>query len=218
MNTIKKECQVVLLPTKKDSPISYEVDWLRLKFIGDLNNGYLNTSTQQNFHLYILSDDKPIAGDWIYWNGKIVKAIDTVYTKSTKKIIATTDQTLEMKKDVVGGFETGIAFPQPSPSFIQKYIESYNNGKPIEKVMVEYLKHFDEDWSEISGAFEIEYETLKINSKDNTIFISNIKDSWSKEELKEIFVDLVDAVLINATKPTTLTNPENLNKWIEENL
>ena len=56
MSTVKRECQVVMLPTQKDSPISLEKDGaMRLKFIGTMDNGYINTSTQQNQqNIYIL--------------------------------------------------------------------------------------------------------------------------------------------------------------------
>ncbi len=39
-------------------------------------------------YLLIVDDSEIKVGDWIRWNNKITKAIDTAYTPSTKKIIA----------------------------------------------------------------------------------------------------------------------------------
>jgi hypothetical protein len=44
-------------------------------------------------HIYITSDEEIKEGDWIIWDRKIVKAINTAYY-SAKKIILTTDQDL----------------------------------------------------------------------------------------------------------------------------
>lgn len=52
-------------------------------------------------------------------------------------MIATTNKTLLCEQDrFLKGYKGEL--PQPSPQFIEKYIESYNSGNIITEVMVEY--------------------------------------------------------------------------------
>lgn len=223
MSTVKRKCRVVILKAKRGTIALYKKTGNMAK--PNFNVGIFESDVYQPYHLYILSDDEIKEGDWIYWNNKVVKAIDTVYTNSTKKIIATTDNSLSQT--------SRTEIPRPSDSFILKYIEAYNNGKPIEKVMVEYeinnphnqelmfhkehKEYFFEDF--VDGRFKTIYlkERVKINPKDNTITISKVKDSWTREEVINL--------LHSAGKygRETANNsigemPDMMDKWIEENL
>lgn len=169
----------------------------------------------KNQHLYIISDEEIKEGDWC-WNqykgesemciGQVGKSWDT----SMKKIIATTDELLGL-----GKFETQIVerwgksrnqFPQPSQSFIEKYVEEYNKGNVITEVMVEYgfIKGVGAEFGYKSSDIEV----LKINPKDNTITIRKIKDSWNREEVIRLLLDF------NNDKPGVF----DCSGWIEENL
>jgi hypothetical protein len=79
-----------LIPTDKPSRLCIDnsCDELNYSEIEGLSSKHI---TNQN--IYITSDEEIKEGDWIIWNKKIVKAIDTDYY-STKKIILTTDQDL----------------------------------------------------------------------------------------------------------------------------
>ena len=146
--------------------------------------------------------------------------------KHCKKIIATTDNSLKLEQNI-GNMTINpncwdehkvmqtksIKLPQPSQSFIQKYIDEYNKGNIITDVMVEYER--DE---EISG---YEYDVLKINPKDNTITIRRIKDSWTRDEVVKLVYKAFKAGYERSHSgyPNTdnHTKPK-VDKWIEENL
>ena len=155
----------------------------------------------KNQELYFLSDDEIKVGDWFISipRGTIHKCtgvfennlIDNTWenrekveiTKADcKKIIATTNKDL------------GIALPQPSESFIKKFIEAYNSGKAITEVMVEY--------NHLQSTTGLNEEWLKINP-DNTITTRKMKDSWSREEVISLCKE---------------ANGNLSEKWIEENL
>lgn len=107
-------------------------------------------------HLYVISDDKPKVGDWVieYQMGDILGTVQMIRSEYElapdiqKKIIATTDVFLTMSDKGssllnessygVNGKKGIFDLPQLSESFIQAYIKSYNEGKPIVNVMVEY--------------------------------------------------------------------------------
>jgi len=136
-----------------------------------------------------------------------------------KKIIATRDTSLKILCNKCEGAgwmleckncngEGLISLPQPSTSFIQKYIEEYNKGNVITDVMVEYegiewldkpLKYFP-----------------KINLKDNTITIRPIKNNWTREEVIELCKKAYKDS--NSTGLDKKTLELESNDWIEENL
>ena len=133
-----------------------------------------------------------------------------------KKIIATTNENLIINNC------TPLAklLPQPSQQFIQHYIEEYNKGNIITKVMVEYEKATYEKWLE-NGASPV-FDTLKVNP-DNTINIKPIKDSWTKNDTKLIkaFQDFACAVYDENYKSdmSFRKRAEIMSvKWIKENL
>lgn len=205
MNTVKKKCRVVIFDTEEFAKFE-ELSMTRSGKL-ELSNFKGKNCYNDRVELYILNKEPIKPGDWY----EEIFSPYGIFRNCSKEVYP-----IELGTKVIASTDSSLNLPQPSQSFIQKYIETYNSGKPIEKVMVEYeyIKGIGEEF----GYDSSDINSLKVNPKDNTIFISNIKDSWDKEELREIFVDLVDAALINANNPTTLTNPENLNKWIEENL
>jgi len=175
-------------------------------------------------HLYILSDDEIKVGDWFIWlddeNQTIQQAITMnqyigkneipidLIGKTGRKIIATTDKSLDPCCDdgLPKVCKCNLGLPQPSPQFIEKYIEEYNNGNVITDVMVEYI-YMGKDAIENGSDIEV----LKINPKDNTITIKKVKDSWSREEhISDIkrLIQLYETTYIDG----------NIDKWIEENL
>jgi hypothetical protein len=85
-----------ILPTDKRSrlTIRLKTNELMYSYKESVNQKYnKDISLNQNQHIYITSDEEIKEGDWIIWNKKIVKAINTAYY-SAKKIILTTDQDL----------------------------------------------------------------------------------------------------------------------------
>lgn len=116
----------------------------------------------QNKHFYIFNDEKIEEGDWYIenFNNPIYKADHKYYTPYCKKIIASTNILTNL--------------PQLSQSFIEKYVDEYNKGYIITDVMVEYEVRTD-----FTDSFDAIYGPaykLKINPKNNTITIKNVKE------------------------------------------
>ena len=156
-----------------------------------------NVELFKHQHLYIISDDEIKEGDWCYdkrpdENGDLVDIVYQVKniefelrTSTEKKIIATTDSSLwrpshKYASDV-------ILLPQPSQQFIEKFIEEYNRGNVITDVLIEYELISNEEYfgNTVNPDDDVPYfdERLKINSKDNTITVKKVKDSYSREEV-----------------------------------
>jgi hypothetical protein len=147
-----------------------------------------------------------------------------------KKIIATTDILLIDSEILVNhivqeGKNAGliIQFPQIPQSYIQQYIAEYNKGNVITQVIVEYTEkwvnskgHIGDNFSDVALYEESikEYgamlKSVLIINPDNTINIQPIKNSWSKEEVRNILNDFFN----------DHTNCQNadINKWLEKNL
>ncbi len=232
-----KKCQVVMLPTNQQSKIflksSNRLEYNQyppLHGIKDLGWKYQ--------HLYIISDatdksDEIKEGDWfinikqniIYQND--IKNYDT-NKAYLKKIIATTDESLKWEFKGVQ-MSRMFSLPQPSQSFIERFIESYNNGKPIVDILVEYEKEYNNSMEEMLekehyqpiGTFDSKNKP-KINPKDNTITIKRVKDSYSREETISLIIkgvyDLYDITEIDTDTLLRGLNKTKLEKWIEQNL
>jgi len=222
---------VVMLPTEKASDKAMIIkrditNILQCTFNNIIGGEHLKGTYQ---HLYFLSDEEIKEGDWVLWNMgnefQVLKidVIDYTFERQRDeciKIIAATDPMLSHNEctecrgwgnDQKGycsnckGTGNGKIFPRPSDSFIKKYCELGG----IDEVMVEYEDYLTEELA-LKGSFT-NYR-LKI-SPDNTITIKKVKDSWSKEEVIQLFTKYKNWELgrINWSK-------ESLNKWIEENL
>jgi hypothetical protein len=178
-------------------------------------------------HIYILNDEEIKEGDY-FISGRIIHQYkgETLpeLKQGYRKIIATTDTSLSQtsRKEI----------PQPSQSFIKKYIEEYNKGSVIENVLVEYEKeyqveHFHNEkrqwikdpitfietnkhWFKIQDKSR---EVLKVDS-DNTITIKKIKEIYSREEILSI---VIDSMYFGAGHGSELTS-EIIKKWIKDNL
>jgi hypothetical protein len=186
-----KKAKVVMLPTgfvARRSEIGLQVYKTNLKIIGHSENENIIYNQQ---HLYIISDDEIKEGDWCYnivsktifqANKNFIKLITdpNVTLTTNKKIIATTDTSL-----IIEDYNEEVGFnaynlPQPSQQFIEKYIECYNRGEVITDVLVEYE---DFNWDLLVSGKTIINQILKINPKDNTITIKELKDSRYYQEL-----------------------------------
>ena len=70
-------------------------------------------------------------------------------------------------------------YPQPSSGFVKKWIEEANKDNIITDVLVEYEYLLDD-------RAVLPYWNLKVNTKDNTITIKKLKQTYNKEELCQI--------------------------------
>jgi hypothetical protein len=230
-----KKCQVVMLPTNEKSKLVLsfkeksfnQLTEPKLILIEEAN---YQLSNIQSHHLYILSDDKINGGDWVYnsISKEIYQFIEN-HVSYESKIIATTDSSLGAEPNELYPEWNRLRLPQPSQSFIEKYLESYNKGNIITDVLVEYenpyVKLVGNKIGSNIGYFTLTEENkwkLKVNPKDNTITIKQVKDNWSREQV----VSSVLKMQHDFTKykenfmggPNMREIAEWTNNWIEENL
>lgn len=140
MTTIKRNCQIVMLPS--DDKVNYHQlcldknhrpNRLLLMYSEGYSYAKVQEHNQEPQHLYILSNNEIKEGDFfmstfLSYPLHNVKEGYAEYpdTNNCKKIIATTDKTLGL--------------PQIPKEFIEAYILSYNMGSmnTITEIMVEY--------------------------------------------------------------------------------
>lgn len=229
-------CNVVMLSSNEKAEIGNLV--LCINYCNDSFNekdneyekGYLyvlpkwfyDKSLLSNFnkqHLYIISNDEIKEGDWVL-DGKFIRLItDKDYLSEAKlnpnfinwkKIIATTDTSLKIrkfKKGVLKNLEYNL--PLPSQQFIEKFIEDYNNNVSVDGILVEYEKATYEEWMK-NGASPV-FDTLKVNN-DNTINIKLIKESYTRAEVISLLNDFGEHVC-NELLGHKLSMIGELNKW-----
>jgi len=233
---------LVMLPTKDKSNIKL-IDNKYLLF-GDFRKDWTNQDEMFQ-HLYITSDEKIKEGDWCLdiINNSLHKAPKdlSLFIKTCKKIIATTDENLNMiphphySNTMIENI--GHKLPQPSQSFIKAYIEAYNNDKPIVKIMVEYengkllynkricscgceLGALEDSPHDCCGSYRFterpifDKEVLKID-KDNYITIKPIKDSWSRKEVMDLTRKAYGRGYADKVESKGMSG---YIEWIEENL
>lgn len=236
MSTFKK-CQVVMFPTNEKASIHSYMYKLGLRD-KPIETYKMNGNNQISYaqHLYILSDEEVKEGDWVYCSNGNIKQItkDNLgdkFIENWKKIIATTNK-LNIHPNIADSYRSGNWLPQPSQSFIEKYVEQYNKGNQIVDLLVGYEEEYWaarnqfnpnsidfkvytlEDKEKYQGVmFDYHPVKLKINSKDNTITIKKVKESWNRDEvaalLNSLYVEFAAYPIMNI---------DLKNKWIEENL
>lgn len=222
---IHKRCKIIILPTNERSEeldqLFYDNGNLFLSHMRWTEKELTNPDRRKYQHLYILSDDEIKENDWC-----INRNLDTIYQikaivgnlENWIKIIATTDSSFKLYESETlakaSGFSLNtndILLPSIPQSFIDKYVSEFNKGNKIEEVMVEYLleeyEHDGKRYHHTDGRM-----CSKVNS-DNTINISSIKDSWTREEVIKLCMKLSnDYKLYNAANSTQFYD------WIENNL
>jgi len=194
-------------------------------FIVSIHNCFLKFQ-----HLYFLSDEDIKEGDWFLtdirnnihendgnpmWELKQCTHIDNswIFTKEigmgfnpdwSKKIIATSDRSLGLSEVGKVGYsvdEFHPLLPEPSYKFIEEFVEQFNIGTTITKVLVEYVVTCRLDMPISGMSFD-----LKVNS-DNTIIIR--RDNWDRVEVER---------LCRKAYSDGQANIIGQDKWIEENL
>ena len=227
-----KKAQVIMLPHNDNNA--------KITLYKTASGKPLNLSTNTdilahhtNQHLYIILEDEIKEGDWCIYNNRIVKYNKPANPHFYKKIIATTDTSLNkycwncnlLKENPTGLCircsrfgDTKRFIPQPSPQFIEKYIESYNKVEIITDVLVEYSPSSItiQTYSEQQINDNLKALTLKINPKDNTITIKKLKDSWNRG-------DVIEQMWLAYKAANTIFEDESalrveFNNWIDKNL
>ena len=180
---MKKETQVVMLPTKKASNIGKYQDTGNLVY----NNG-TDIPRGEFQHLYFLSNDELKESDLpcyvlMYDNTvqyiNMPSVVEAVNEEKGKKIIATTNESLRIK-EVLDEEDTIYKFyPRPSNEFVKTFCKLGG----IDKVLVEY---------EHIGSTEYEdFFDIKV-APDNTISIYPFNaDSYTKEQVINILYNFL---------------------------
>lgn len=147
--------------------------------------------------LYILSDEEIKEGDWRTHlsiddegNEQIIIIKHDKEGKmcsQAKKIIATTDESIKEHDDSVSFPKMRPALPQPSPPFIEKYVNEYNKGNVITDVLVDYEEFLLVTKDDILDSNNTApHIWMPKTDKNNCITISKVKDIDSKIETKSI--------------------------------
>jgi hypothetical protein len=185
-----KRAKVVMLPTNEKAGTIWLSNTLQLLHT-HVSGKYLELYKSQ--HLYIISGDDIKEDDWITDTKAIYKAPNLDGYIGLYKIIATTDPLLSQQDTEYSKVKN---LPQPSQSFIDKYITEYNKSNIIEDVMVEYEvikdKHccgaqgFNPMLGDICPKCDNIEPVIFLKLKDNTITIKKIKDSWTRDEVTSL--------------------------------
>lgn len=232
MNTLKEqngryyqEVEVVMLSTEYSRITLYDYDNLKTLSLTQGNHKGNKDILPQRF--YFLSDDEIKEGDWVMdatnQIRKVLNIVDkrlslegidflTILPQSCKKIIATTDESLRIsykENNHQPLSSNNYTLPRPSDSFIKKYIEEYNAGRQITKVLVEY-----EPYHSKIKSIDIKYK-LKVDS-NNTITTTKVKDSYSREEHIEGMWQAYKAA--NSIFSDDVALRAEFDNWIKENL
>lgn len=214
-----QEAEIIMLATKYGKITLHDYDNLKTLSLAQGNHkGTENTIRPQ--HLYILSDGEIKEGDWYIDDINTIRQSITsdkdywAVRQDYKKIIATTNTSLYVPITQDKPFDE---LPQPSDSFIKKYIEEYNKGNIITKGLVEY--EMGKSYSGNSG-LEVK-QWLKVDS-NNCITIKKVEpELYTREEVKILLQkSLLFAFKegnnhIGSNLPFLRTTMDN---WIKKNL
>lgn len=143
-------------------------------------------------HLYIISDETPSIGDWYILHGSLGRYNgNLLLPPEAKKVIASTDSELTEYCKGVHRLGEGCnlinSCDYPNcrlhripESLIKTYVERYNAGNPIDKVMVKYWKV-----SKISDPSN-EWLAPKL-TENNEVIISIVEEKmYSREEVEDL--------------------------------
>ncbi len=246
---MKKTYPLVLIPTEKADAgaLVQNVNgsfWKQLTGNAYFTQEYLKSVPAKSFHLYAISDDEIKEGDWVIslFNNRlfqsnvlttkgleITKKFNDVERKEYKKIIATTDKSLNSEistkeKRILDDANqpypknkpSNWILPQFPESFIQAYIKAYNDGNPITEVDLEWM----------NGGDNKHYNAPRTRL-DNTVIVHQSK-TYTRDEVEA----LLNKVHKNGSEwglnhsyassglnyPTEESRIKKLDKWIQDNL
>lgn len=191
-----QEAEIVMLATKYGKITLYDYDNLKTLSLAQGNHkGTENTIIPQ--HLYIVSNEKIKESDWFIdlkdntiWQNKAKESMRKSIFPECKKIIATTNEYIGYTDIRVSPVKNFCTYPQPSDSFIKKYIEEYNKGNIITKVLVEYKKATYEDWIKTAEPVK---DSIKVDL-NNCITVKKIEpELYTREEVKILITNAFKA-------------------------
>ncbi len=233
---MEKKHRVIMLPTKKANPNLFIHQGLgsNVKVLSSdqgiaHHKEMMACGVSKPQHLYIISDEEIKEGDWFTFEKSNVIERATVISDDGKvkilnsqiaglgkayKAIASTDKSLCEKKHWRGyeHIHTNYPIPQIRESFVKKYVETYNAGKPIEYVNLEYESVYQPYYENNEFHKNAEKEVLKLRP-DNTVIIHSVKDTFTREETSRIVWSAMEQGSLNKENRI----PNNSEEWFNEN-
>ncbi len=200
MSILKKKVEVIMLPTPQKTRIQ--------KFGASLRDNknpllpHVKEVLGYYQELYFVDDSPIIENDWIYntETQEVIQCIGKGSLRNWKKIVASSDRLEIGKYDdrysnvYISGKSINPCLPKPSDSFINSYIKAFNEGNPIQFVMVEYEKSTYNDWIKTATP-QPEYKIK--TDKNNTITITRCKENYSAEEVNKILDSFAERFVAN---------------------
>lgn len=212
------ECDVVMIETDKTEEVGdiiinehcenemgvvtknnvYTPNVFRFDYTGITFRNYKNTALKPIF-IYILSSEEIKVGDYISDGYKVWQWKDDSSLLGRKKVIASTDTSLNITKDL-GEISKEEILPQLTREFIQNFVDSYNIGKPVKKVLVQIRMTFPITYTKQVIDFEFKV------SKENTVTIKIMEEEennsqkerlYTLEELKKVYWAGLDNISSN---------------------
>jgi hypothetical protein len=235
---LKRKAEVIMLATEKASSDKQLFIIHNKLELGTFVKGIKSTSNCVAQELYFIIHERPKPNEWyishdnrlLQWNKDLEELVQShvgMFNEMSKdlpkKVIASSDTTLLVGND--SNPLKNYFLPQPSDSFIKRYIETFNQGVPIVDVMIDY------EWNEKYGNGTVTYNDrykLKLD-KNNTITITRIKESWNKEEIIQFMDDWYDKNIFDSYlnelidknlsgESLSFSKSDVGKKWIENNL
>lgn len=197
------------------------------------------TGTELNWGIYNeihqVKVIKNLESGKLFWFNDECNGISAIPEQCTK-IIAISDTSFDggiQKGKIYNILSEGTKYepfniPQPPIDFIKKYMKSYNRGEIYTHVLVEYERDVEmrQGYTKPSAAnrsTEWYYDRhishkLKINPKDNTITIKELKQSWSREDLEVLKYEYEAAKGHSRVNDKREECVQRIFNWISENL
>lgn len=197
MSVLKKKAEVIMLPTEDTNPVN--VPFLKLPFehlMKHLAGGQFRKLISKGAvpqHLYFVDDSSIKEPCYAYSKSKnniqwlSETRMKVLKSDNWKKVIATTDISLQWTIDKSPYPMEVHSLPQPDVLFIISYIKAFNEGSPIKFVMVDYIPNWLPEMFEPGDYPEVPFKYELLIDKNNTITITRCKNSWSREELQKLF-------------------------------
>lgn len=254
---MKKKCQVVMLPTEKASKLAFltkkgEEVYKDLRYFHTSMPNHRDIDLTRPQHLYFITDEEIKEGDWCLLMTPKIKLFkcaqvktepqliiksnirEVHYPNQCKKIIATTDESLEVvSKGIDPVYEK---LPRPSNEFLKAYCEAYNSN-PITEVNIQYNDIYIDSktgkpityWG-FETDMLIEEKTIvpqKITkllvAPDNTITISKVEEKlYTKKEIEKLLFNYGKSIVDDINSVSKISDisigKSHTKEWIKQNL
>lgn len=225
-----QEKEIVILPFEgkaENCLVGYTDRSLLFKYKEDYiyTQEYLKSIMSSAYHLYILSDEKIEKGDWVYHTPtqNIIKATcNYIGNVRFKKIIATTNKTLEVGINQCDGCKAGfpLTFGMIHQSGNDKMVcQKERYVHPLSKIDIDFI----DKYIELYNTQNVVNKVLVRQNQDNTVNIKFKKTSWTEKELpidemKNLigFIDTpIDRIKYSSD---VIDQVQKLKEWIDSNL